>query len=210
MEDLLLLIVAFGALVLVFAVGLLISNRRNQVEPFVAELPVPPEVLAAVRGAKLAEAAAAEGDEDVAADLEASPAEELITHHPDESDRPASTRPLSPGSHVPLVDALVGIDLPCELTFLGTVEPEAGVREVLAFVTSGRTPAEVEHAFREELERVGYRLEPTGDANRFLATRSDTSFSTTVHHPAGSVMRGKAKAFPTAPPASVVVELTYR
>jgi hypothetical protein len=212
MEDLLLLVVALGALFLVFAVVLLITNRRRQAEaPFVAERPVPPEVLAALRGVQLAEAAAAEGDDDVAAAIAGSPAERLLTHTGSGGDElPAGVRPLSPGSHVPLVDALVGIDLPCDLTFLGVVEAEAGVREVLAFVTTSQPPHEVDTAFRAELERVGYQLQPTVEANRFIARRSDTSFTAAVHHPAGTIMRGKAQAFPTAPAAAVVVELTYR
>jgi hypothetical protein len=43
-----------------------------------------------------------------------------------------------------------------------------------------------------------------------LAQRGEVGFTTTVHHPAGTVLRGKVKAFPTAPLAAVVVELSRR
>jgi hypothetical protein len=202
MEDLLILVLVLGALFLAFSVYLLITNRRTAEPPFVAELPVPPEVRAAVYGGKADEGGRGADDERPPTSDGAAPGSA--------GDVEPSNAGSSPDSHVPLVDALSGMDLPCGLTFLGTVEPEADALEVLVFVTEQHLPDEVEEAFHVELRRLGYELHPNGQEHSVLAQRGDVDFTTTVHHPAGTVLRGKVKAFPTAPLAAVVVELSRR
>jgi hypothetical protein len=109
---------------------------------------------------------------------------------------------------VPLVDALVGLQLPCELLFLSNVEAEPGVREVMAFVTTGHEVGEVASRFADELERLGYQLTAGVDERELVATRADSTFRVVVHSPAAGVLRGKARAFPTAPDLGVVVEIS--
>jgi hypothetical protein len=218
-DAVLVLVLGGLALGLGFGALTLVGNRRNAEPPFRAELPVPPEVRAAYLAAKDQEkaAAAAKGDP-----VAAPPAREPSSGDGDQDEptgprRPrskaagssdASPRSLSPGSHVPLVDALVGLDLPCGLEFLGTVVPAPGTTEVLAFVTSEAGAHEVAQAFEEQLRRIDYELQPTGQEGRQVALREDASFIVEVHQPAGGVMRGKEQAFPTARAAAVVVEIS--
>ncbi|OWY61882.1 hypothetical protein B7486_61420 [cyanobacterium TDX16] len=213
MEELLIVVLVLGTLFLAFSAYLLITNRRSAEPPFVAELPVPPEVRAAVYGAKERETQRQTEDEGTprSGGPPTGPAGPAVdTLDADDAQAPPAATSSAGSSHVPLVDALSGMDLPCDLTYLGTVEPDADVHEVLAFLTDQHTPDEVEQAFHAELRRLGYELQPGGQERGVLATRGEMTFAATVHHPAGAVMRGKTKAFPTAPPTSVVVELSRR
>lgn len=234
MRDVLLLGLVFGAIALSFSAWLLIANRRRAAQaPFTSEVRVPPEVREAVLGGGGVEALReapmvpmAGSDTESARDADADPDERSTEAQPASDDAreasdpaeptppaaapvaPLAHRPLSPGSHVPLVDALVGMRLPCDLLFLSNVEAEPGVREVLAFVTTTHERDEVTEQFVVELQRLDYEVAPGASQWEVLATRSDGTFRMVVHAPAGGVLRGKAKAFPTAPEAGVVVELS--
>ena len=199
--DLLAAVVMLSGLFLAFTVVVLVGTRRRAEAPFVAELPLPDEARRALREAHQEGDAGSDGAGTTSAESEGAAASSAASD-------PAASRSLSPGSHVPLVDALSGMDLPHGLEFLGTVAPAPGTEEVLAFATDQAPPDEVEAAVSAELERVGYELHRLGAPRQLRAERDDTRFTVTVHPPAGGVMRGKARAFPTTTADAVVVELS--
>jgi hypothetical protein len=224
MESLVAVILLFVAIALGVSAFLVISNRRQmRPYPIDSEVRVPQEVRDAVRRKADAEARRPKpqkrgGPAGLATDegTPFAPVEPLLDvppaveqpEAPPPGVAPVAHRPLSPGSHVPLVDALVGMQLPCDLLFLSNVQAEPGVREVMAFVTTSCEAEVVARGFADELERLDYDLVPGVSERDLVATRADITFKVTVHSPAGSVLRSKAKAFPTAPDRGVVVELS--
>jgi hypothetical protein len=118
-------------------------------------------------------------------------------------DRPASARmgyfpPLVPGAGRPVVaDLVTGIALPCDLVPVvdGDLDPHRAV-----FAATGHTPAEIGTALTGELERLGFAVRATGEAE-VVAERSGSELRVRVH-------ADGHRAHPAAPRHSVVAELT--
>jgi hypothetical protein len=202
MQDAFLVLLLLGGIaLLVLAVTRVTARRRATEEGFVAELPLPPDLRAAMMAQKLGEQS---GQRPAPTASTAGPDNAGAASGPEAGTAPAAGPALE---HVPLVDALSGLELPCDLTFLGTVEAEPGVREVLAFSTSTHGAQVVGDSMATELQRLGYSLFASGERVT-LATRDDLTLRVEVHSHPGSVMRKKKPAFPTAPPGAVVVEVT--
>jgi hypothetical protein len=196
MRDAFLVLVLLGGVaLLVLAMVRVTSRRRAELEEFTAERPLTPELRATL----MAEAQTRT--------FGSAPAGPDATG--DGTGAPPTGDPAPPAAPVaPLVDLLAGMDLPCELSYLGTVEPEPGVREVLAFSTVDHLPEDVDVAMAAELARLGYEVVGTDVGSTRRATRDGVLLVIEVHAEPATVLRGRKPAFPTAPPRSVVLEIS--
>jgi hypothetical protein len=105
----------------------------------------------------------------------------------------------------PVAAILRGITMPDALA--PVINPDAadpaGMR--VAFSASGAEPGRVGRAVGDELERLGFSLRSLGDTE-LGATRDHDELVVTIYTEPGGVERLGAKAFPTLPPGSFVVE----
>jgi hypothetical protein len=107
-------------------------------------------------------------------------------------------------THRPVADAVAGIVMPCGLVPLvtgTTVDP----RHVV-FATSDHDAGTVGAALADELERLGFTVRSLTDTEA-VAVKPDAEVRVTVHPAARRAEADGVPRFPTAPPASVVVEL---
>jgi hypothetical protein len=107
-------------------------------------------------------------------------------------------------THPPVADAVAGIVMPCGLVPLvtgTTVDP----RHVV-FATSEHDAGTVGAALADELERLGFTVRSLTDTEA-VAVKPEAEVRVTVHPRAGEAEHDGAPRFPTASPASVVVEL---
>lgn len=207
---LLLVVLALGAATLT-----LVNVRRRQHDGFTTTVEVPPEVRALARAQRAGTAGtAADGPAtpaDHAGDLRAGSEGDDRAHDPSAPAAvppgPRLRPPTATGPHVPLVDALAGVALPCGLTYLGTVEPEPDTAETLAFTTTGHDPDDVGAAMVAELERCGYDVLAGAHPRQARASRDGISLRMEVFEHPTTVLRGRKPAFPTAAPEAVVVEV---
>ncbi len=106
-----------------------------------------------------------------------------------------------------LAEALEGIVLPCDLApLIGSGEFD---RRSLVLVTSGMPDEVVGTALADEMERLGYALEPLSERS-ILATNERASVEIAVCGDAETVDDAGTRRFPTAPPNAIVVELRLR
>lgn len=106
-----------------------------------------------------------------------------------------------------LAEALEGITLPCDLApLIGSGEFD---RRSLVLVTSGMPDEVVGTALADEMERLGYTLQPLTERS-ILATSDRASVEVAVYADAETVDESGSRRFPTAPPNSIVVDLRLR
>ena len=112
-----------------------------------------------------------------------------------------------PRAATSMMEALAGIQLPCDLVPLNYVAGLAITERELTLVTSGHPADEIGTALGDELERLGYEL-LTMAPHEALATRGADRVRITIHARPDTVLTGKTPTYPTAPAGSVVVELS--
>ena len=106
-----------------------------------------------------------------------------------------------------LAEALEGIALPCDLAPLigsGNFDPRS-----LVLVTSGVPDEIVGTSVADEMERLGFTLEPLSDRS-VLATNDRASVEIAVYGDAETLDEVGTRRFPTAPSDSVVVDIRLR
>jgi hypothetical protein len=106
-----------------------------------------------------------------------------------------------------LMEALEGIRLPCDLVPLNIVEGRAPSDRELALVSTGHPADAVGAALADELERLGYEI-TTLAPHEAVASKGADRVKVTIHARPDTVLTGKLPTYPTAPPDSVVVELS--
>lgn len=217
MQLVLVAVLLLVALALGAATLTLVNVRRRQHDGFTSTVEVPPEVRALARAQRAGTAGtAADGPASApptAAGLAGAGGTSPEGHEPPPTapapppPGPRLRPPAATGPHVPLVDALAGVALPCGLTYLGTVEPEPGTVETLAFTTTGHDPDDVGAAMVAELERCGYDVLAGAHPRQARASRDGISLRMEVFEHPTTVLRERKPAFPTAAPEAIVVEV---
>jgi hypothetical protein len=104
----------------------------------------------------------------------------------------------------PVAELVSGIKMPCDLVPIvgdGRLDPFH-----VTFLTTGFAPESVGAQVGDELERLGFSLS-SASPTAIVATRDGHSLAVTLHPDGSQVMVGDARAFPSAPAGSVVVEL---
>ena len=105
-----------------------------------------------------------------------------------------------------IVALLEGIALPHGLVPL-TQSSTSGPGSTLVAATDTARPEDVGAALADELERLGYAITTTGDQTA-LAEGPRGSIEIEIHPSSSSAVDGGSLRFPTAPPGSVVVEMS--
>jgi hypothetical protein len=122
------------------------------------------------------------------------------------ADVPSTPPPRPPTERVTVAGVLAGVKMPCDLVPLTTLVPRPDVGDRVAFWTSG-FPAEIVGArFADELERLGYKLEPVGE-NTLSAKRGDAELHASIHASMALANVGGRPAFPSVPDDGIVVEV---
>jgi hypothetical protein len=119
---------------------------------------------------------------------------------------PAAPTGSSAEARPTVAELVAGIAMPCGLA------PIIGSDRFLdpyhvAFSTDTAPATTVGAGVGDELERLGFALQSTAE-NRVAATKDGHQLTVTIYPDAADVTFGDAKAYPTVPPGSVVVELT--
>jgi hypothetical protein len=122
------------------------------------------------------------------------------------ADVPATPPPAPPTVRLSVAGALSGIKMPCDLVPLTTLVPRPDVGDRVAFWTSGFPAEIVGTRFADELDRLGYALEPIGD-NTLRARRGDEELHASIHASMALANVGGRPAFPSVPDDGVVVEV---
>lgn len=111
--------------------------------------------------------------------------------------RPAPKRALG--------DQMSGIQLPCGLAPLVSLDDLHRADIHAAFITKGHEPADVGRQLGDELERLGFTLSSVSD-NQVLARRDDDGLMVTLHATPEVLEVDTHRVFPTAMPGDVIVE----
>jgi hypothetical protein len=125
------------------------------------------------------------------------PPEHVLSPEPPPVGRPASTS---------IVELLEGISLPHGLVPLTQSSP-TGPGSTLVAATDTAPPEDVGTALADELERLGYTITTTGDQTALAQGRRGT-IEIEIHPSSSTAVDGGTLRFPTAPPGSVVVEMS--
>jgi hypothetical protein len=126
------------------------------------------------------------------------------TPSPPPSPTPTVT-PVTPEAAT-VASSLRGITLPDDLVPLTTMAERELVGDRVAFWTDTAAATTVGPAFADELERLGYTVQPL-DERTLLADRDATHLTVMIHPNAGAAVIGTLPGFTTVPPTSVVVEV---
>ncbi len=103
----------------------------------------------------------------------------------------------------PVADLLAGIQLPCELVPVMSTEGSFGPHRV-AFSTSEHGPGTVGREVGDELERLGFTLQSTGETT-LQATKEDQTLVVTLYPQAKTATEDGSRMFPHVPAGSVAV-----
>ena len=119
-----------------------------------------------------------------------------------------ATLPASPpieGAATTVLDAVVGISLPCDLVPHPDAAARPGAHDRVALITSAAPADAVRIELATALEDVGYEVRWDGDEG--LATRPGTDLRVSLYDAPATADLGGKPAFPFAPAGSVVVDL---